>query len=68
MATNATIVQRLNELIDIKKGDEHGTTISQCLGILNEMESAAADDGGQALDNEEVQTLSEPETVVDDEE
>lgn len=49
MATNATIVQRLNELIDIKKGEEHGTTISQCLGILNEIESAAADDGGQSL-------------------
>lgn len=68
MATNATIVERLNELIDIKKGEEHGTTISQCLGILNKIESTPADDGGQSLDNEEVQTLSEPETVADDEE
>lgn len=64
MATNATIVERLNELIDIKKGEEHGTTISQCLGILNEIESTPADDGG----GEETQTLSEPETVADDEE
>lgn len=73
MATNATIVQRLNELIDIKKGEEHGTTISQCLGILNELES------GSSADNEETRALStdaemagpdakEPETVADDEE
>lgn len=46
MATNATIVERLNELIDMKKGEEHGTTVSECLGILNEIESTPADDGG----------------------
>lgn len=46
MATNATIVERLNELIDIRKGEEHGTTVSECLGILNEIESTPADDGG----------------------
>lgn len=55
MATNATIVQRLNELIDIKKGEEHGTTISQCLGILNDIESTPSEDGG----GEEIQDLSE---------
>lgn len=55
MATNATIVQRLNELIDIKKGEEHGTTISQCLGILNDIESTPSEDGG----GEETQDLSE---------
>lgn len=64
MATNATIVERLNELIDIKKGEEHGTTISQCLGILNEIESTPAEDG----EDEGIQTLSEPEIVADDEE
>lgn len=37
-----TIVERLNELIDIKEGEAHGKTISECLGILNELESSAS--------------------------
>lgn len=70
MATNATIVQRLNELIDIRKGEEHGTTISQCLGILNEIESGSSEETRTLSANAETAEpdVEEPETVADDEE
>lgn len=63
MATNATIVDRLNELIVTKGGDEKGTTISQCLGIINELEAAEA----ASLQVVENQTQTEDQTQTEGE-
>lgn len=40
MATNATIVQRLNEKIKNMGGVEKGSTISECLGIMNSLDKS----------------------------
>lgn len=59
MATNATIVDRLNELIVTKGGDEKGTTVSQCLGIINELEGAEAASLQSVEEQAEAQTEGE---------
>lgn len=43
MATNATIVQRLNEKIKNMGGVEKGSTISECLGIMNSLDKSQSD-------------------------
>lgn len=58
---NKTIVERLNELIEIKGGDTKGKTISQCLGLLNTLEQSEAeslsveDEGADASDSKQTE-------------
>lgn len=67
MATNATIVDRLNELIVTKGGDEKGTTISQCLGIINELEGAEAASLQSVENQADAQEQAESEAQTDGE-
>lgn len=48
-----TIVENLNELIDIKGGETHGATIAQCLSLLNEIETASASEEASKEDSKE---------------
>lgn len=57
-----TIVENLNELIDIKGGDTHGATIAQCLSILNEIEATAESEAEETSGSEDDGEGTEPET------
>lgn len=62
-----TIVENLNELIDIKGGETHGATIAQCLSILNEIETASASESEGLSEEEDGGKVTEPETELETE-